>query len=466
VVTKKLLPIAVRATVDNLRTQGPRYAVRNARKLRLALEALGPAFVKLGQCLSAREDVLSEEVAAEIRRLCDQVPPFPWEEAAELVCGELGPRAPELPSEAVAAASLGQVYKIVVDGKTCAMKVQRPDLVGALALDLVLLRRMAAFSRRVIARLCTTSVDPEHVVCCWSQTMWRELDYLREAHMTEHMSEGISSSCVAGLIIPKVCWHLTSPRVLTTEWVNGLKVTDNPRKVTTSHIRVGVETYAAMILDLGLIHADPHAGNLLLISDTEMCLLDFGMVVEVPPSHRYAWAQCLVHLVRGDHEGTLDELVKIGFFPRECPRQTILPVLSRIWSGLVSCGSDTKMRKQLVRTCYEEIKTLVRDFDFDLPDYYLALVRALLTLEGIALSADCDFDIFKAAFPVAIRALTVGRPSRSGNGNVKGALAAAVAGRALDEIWTHRRALMMSGMTAVAVIIGLAALPRVQAGSL
>merc|ERR1712139_736071 len=107
----------------------------------------------------------------------------------------------------------------------------------------------------------------------------------------------------------------------------------------------------------------------------------------------------------GDHERTLDNLIDIGFFPRDCPRHEILQVMPKIWTELVDCGSDIKKRKVAVQECLGEILTMVREFEFDLPDYYLALARAMITLEGIAIAADVDFDIFKAAMPPVLRYL-------------------------------------------------------------
>lgn len=410
VVTRKLLPIVLRGSVACCRTYDARRATAIARSLRVAFQDLGPTFVKLGQALASREDILSDEIAREMRGLCDQVPPFPTEHATAVLSQELGLKAPALPSSAVAAASLGQVYKVIVDGRTYALKVQRPGIDSVIAIDIVLLKGLARLLRRCIRRFCATPVDPEVVTDQFAQVLWRELDYLHEARTMQFMRNRLCHGQVTNLVIPRVRWELTSTRVLTTEWEDGLKVTEHPRAIRESHIRIGVETFAAMILDLGVVHADPHPGNLLVTGRTgqKLCLLDFGMVVAVPPGHREAWASCLVNLVRGDYEAVLDALILIGFFPASCSRTEVLAVMSQIWAELVRCGSNTKKRKQAVRTLYAAILTVVRRFEFNLPDYYVALVRCLLTLEGIALSADCEFDIFKAAFPVAVRALGAG----------------------------------------------------------
>lgn len=403
-VTAKLLPSLVCCTVDCLRRK-PKHSLANTRRLRLALQSLGPAFVKLGQAAASREDVLSDVVVAELRKLCDQVAPFPNEEARLLVATELGSDAPDVIGEVVASASLGQVYRVCVNGQEYAMKVQRPGLAEGLARDVVILKGMAKFVRRIVRWACATPIDPVDIVQSWALTLWEELDYTLEARSMDHMRSALCGR-ISGLVIPNVCSNMSSLRVLTTDWIDGTKVTQDPKCVKDKHIRTGVEAFAAMILEVGLVHADPHAGNFIITHHgNHACLLDFGMCIRVPPAHRTAWAKCIVHLVNHDHDGVLDALIDIGFFPQDCPRAEILPVMSKIWDQLVDCGSDINKRKVAVQLLYSEIMTFVRRFKFGLPDYYVALARALVTLEGLALAADCEFDIFKAIFPVALRFL-------------------------------------------------------------
>eukprot|EP00913_Durusdinium_trenchii_P006775 g6368.t2 len=399
-VTAQLLPIAARIAWQQ--ATGSDQAVENTRRLQHVLEALGPAFVKLGQAAACREDILSQAVAAELRKLCDQVAPFDHLEARRLVECQLGGAAAAAAAarvtaeSCVAAASLGQVYRIQLHGQTFAMKVQRPGLNRALAIDVVILKGMARVLRWLVRHFMAASVDPVQIVDDWAKTLWDELDYKKDTPMPsgktnilqvsvfvqlmEDMRHALCGS-VKGLVIPRVQWPLTSLR----EWVEGQKLTEFPRAVKNQHVGIGVEAFAAMILDVGVVHADPHPGNFIVTGDAEICLLDFGMVCRVPEAHRRAWAQCVVDLVRKDHSAVLDDLIEIGFFPADCPRHEILPVMSKIWAKL---------------------STEVRRFEFSLPDYYVALVRALLTLEGIALAADCNFDIFEAAFPVALRFLS------------------------------------------------------------
>lgn len=404
-VVAKLGPVAVSIARDMNRKLGPRHTEVNTRRLRLALEALGPAFVKLGQAAACREDVLSDVVAKELRKLCDQVEPYPTEDAEALVAEELGSKAPVSLGEVVAAASLGQVYRVRIAGQDYAMKVQRPGLARALAMDVLILRGVGKLVRRILRWKCATPVDPVEVIDNWARTFWSEIDYLNEAKEMESMRMALAT--INGLVIPPVNWQLTSLRVLTSKWVDGTKVTQDPKCVRTRHIRIGIEAFASMILTVGVVHADPHPGNMIITGEgKQVCLLDFGMTLRVPPTHREAWARVVVHLVRQEHSAVLDGLMDIGFFPRDCPRDEILPVMSKIWRQLVESGSDIRKRKKAVQLLYQEIMQLVKTFKFDLPDYYVALVRALVTLEGIALAADCDFDIFQAIFPVALRFLS------------------------------------------------------------
>jgi len=203
--------------------------------------------------------------------------------------------------------------------------------------------------------------------------------------------------------------------VLTTQWVDGQSLTNSVDTILTPrHIQIGVDAFATMVLDIGLVHADPHAGNVIITDKGEVCLLDFGMVVEVPASHRGAWARCMYALIRKDHNQTLDNLIEIGFFPPDCPRERILEVMPKIWNELVDAGSNLEKRKKAVQECFGEVLVLVREFDFDLPDYYLSLVRAMITLEGIAIAGDIEFDIFKAAFPAVLRHLAAQGKAEAG----------------------------------------------------
>ncbi|CAE7762236.1 unnamed protein product, partial [Symbiodinium necroappetens] len=195
-------------------SSGPQNAVENTRRLRLALESLGPAFVKLGQAAASREDVLSDRVAAELRKLCDQVAPFPDEEARRLVVTQLGSGLTL--GRCVAAASLGQVYCIEKNGRQYALKVQRPGLNRALAMDVVILKGIARFLRRVMRCFMAAAVDPEQVVDEWAKTLWDELDYKHEGRAMEHMRDALCGT-VGGLVIPRVHWELTALRVLASE---------------------------------------------------------------------------------------------------------------------------------------------------------------------------------------------------------------------------------------------------------
>jgi len=281
--------------------------------------------------------------------------------------------------------------------------------------------KTASISRRIYSWISVSTLDFVQVVRAWAHTLWQELDYELEARSMDYMRKELVGR-VPGLVIPMVHWPLSGKRVLTTQWIHGKRITDSLDNVTPAQIAIGVDAFATMVLDIGFVHADPHAGNVIITEKGEVCLLDFGMVVEVPVPHRMAWAKCLHALICKQHEQTLNHLIEIGFFPVDCPREKILKIMPKIWTELVDCGSDIKKRKKAVQECFSELLTLCCEFDFDMPDYYLALARAMITLEGIAIAADVDFDIFKAAMPRVLRylaaqgkleAISLGRRLRS-----------------------------------------------------
>lgn len=384
----------------------PRIGVKNAKRIKRQFETLGPSFIKLGQAMSAREDVLGPAVSAELRKLCDQVVPIPLEQARCLLEEDLGSKAPLLEDEPVATASLGQVYRIKVGDQDLAMKIQRPLLAQKLAIDVVILMKAATFFNRI--RTCKL-VDYVQIVRDWAQTLWQELDYEHEGRRQDYMHKQLTGR-VPGLIIPRVHWPLSGTRVLATQWVQGMRLTDSLSKISSKHIATGVDAFASMVLDIGVVHADPHAGNVLITKDDKVCLLDFGMIIEMPEEHRIAWAKCVCSMNRKDHAQTLDNLVALGFFPQDCPRGRILEFMPRIWAELVDSGSDIDKRKLAVQKCRKDIITMVRELEFALPDYYLAFARAVIELEGIAVAADAQFDIFKAVLPHAVRYLAEQRP--------------------------------------------------------
>jgi len=241
----------------------------HASNVRLALTSLGPAFVKIGQQLSIRPDLLPPIVLAELQKLCDSVEPIADSVALEVLRAELGFETVEQIGETfenlhlVASASLGQVYKATVKDtkEEVALKVQRPDMTRNVSLDLYLLNKYGELVDVITSKF--TEQLPFHAafIDCFAQGSYKELDYENEAKNQEFFkSEFLKRK--SNVYVPSVYRQFSSRRVLATEWVNGVKLADAPKERIRQLIPVGVELFLTQMLDIGVMHCDPHPGNL------------------------------------------------------------------------------------------------------------------------------------------------------------------------------------------------------------
>jgi predicted unusual protein kinase regulating ubiquinone biosynthesis (AarF/ABC1/UbiB family) len=383
----------------------------HAKRLRESLTTLGPAFVKAGQQLSIRPDLVSPVVLAELQQLCDSVKPISDEIALDLIRTELNVSdLSEIFAEIrrVASASLGQVYKatLVDDPKqVVAVKVQRPDMRRCFSLDLFWLQTVG------VAVDCFTSVftnqPPFHAALyeSFARGSYQEMDYEREANnqMSFRHELALRQSPV---VVPAVLAQYTTEKVLTTEWVEGIKLADCPVAQIRKLIPVGVELFLTQLLDIGAFHADPHPGNLLVNEAGQLCLLDFGLCAEVDEKSRAAMTRAIVHLLLQDFETLISkDAIELGFLPENTDTTELQPLLTRILTvGVVEGGSSNlHNRKRKLMEISSELNEVFFRYPFSVPPFFALVTRGLGLLEGIALSGDPDFDIFRASAPYARR---------------------------------------------------------------
>ena len=253
----------------------------------MLLTVLGPTFIKIGQSLSIRTDLLSPAYVRGLKSLQDQVPAFPTVEAREIIEGELGQSIDSVFSEfsptPVAAASLGQVYRarLKSDGTEVAVKVQRPNIMDQIALDMHLLREIAPVARRSF----NLNSDTVGTVDAWGAGFVDELDYISEAENAEYFTESIASTPLSGVVFaPPVVEEFTTGKVLTTEWVLGERLDKSSNEDVTILCSIAMNSYLTMMLETGVLHCDPHPGNLLRTPDGKLCILDWGMVTRLDPN--------------------------------------------------------------------------------------------------------------------------------------------------------------------------------------
>eukprot|EP00929_Paragymnodinium_shiwhaense_P057217 TRINITY_DN28632_c0_g1_i1.p1 TRINITY_DN28632_c0_g1~~TRINITY_DN28632_c0_g1_i1.p1 ORF type:complete len:459 (+),score=71.01 TRINITY_DN28632_c0_g1_i1:106-1482(+) len=359
-----------------------------ARELRLRLEDCGPTFIKLGQALSSRPDLLPAMALKELQRLCDECAAFPWEQAREVMEADLG-SAPdaifsgvgETPAP-IAAASLGQVYRWTFNGRTVAVKVQRPGMQEQVSLDLYILLGAAALWDWLMRRLTKQRVDHVALVDAWAGGTWAELDYEAEATNQERFKQALKARMPNDIYVPEVVRECSSQRVLVTEWIEGPKLASCTPEIINRLVPVGLECFLAQLLELGLFHGDPHPGNLLVRDGKQLVLLDFGLIANVDAPNRKLLTWFALHLIRGEWELLYDDLLALGFLPDDVDRNELLPVLSAVLGKAIANGSNLRRRAHVFKSMSDDLNQIFYEFPFMVPAYFALITRAVTVLEG------------------------------------------------------------------------------------
>jgi predicted unusual protein kinase regulating ubiquinone biosynthesis (AarF/ABC1/UbiB family) len=381
---------------------------RRATQLRVLLTKLGPAYIKIGQALSTRPDLVPPVYLEELTKLQDQLPPFPNEIAYQFIKEELG--APpeevyaELSAQPIAAASLGQVYKgKLKTGEEVAVKVQRPDLREGITIDLYILRNLAAWVQKKVKRVRSDLVG---ILDELGDRIFEEMDYIHEGENAERFFELYGH--MQDVYVPKIYWEYTNRRVLTMEWINGTKLTQteeiSAQGINARYlIEVGVQCSLRQLLEHGFFHADPHPGNLLATTDGKLAYLDFGMMSEIKPPQRYGLIEAIVHVVNRDFEGLAKDYVKLDFLSPETDLTPIIPAFARVFAD----AEGASVADLNIKSITDELSALMYEYPFRVPPYYALIIRSLVTLEGIAIFIDPDFKVLSEAYPyVSKRLLT------------------------------------------------------------
>lgn len=385
---------------------------RRAIQLRELLTQLGPAYIKVGQALSTRPDLVPPLYLEELALLQDQLPPFPNEVAFRFIEEELGDRPEqiyaELTSSPVAAASLGQVYKgKLKTGETVAVKVQRPGLARRIALDVYILRRLAQWVQNNVKQVRSDLVA---IMDEFGTRIFEEMDYTQEGCNAERFANLYGH--LQDIYVPKIYWQYTGRRVLTMEWVSGTKLTNleaiKAQEIDAKYlIEVGVQCSLRQLLEHGFFHADPHPGNLLATPEGKLAYLDFGMMSEVKPYQRYGLIEAVVHLVNRDFAGLAHDYVNLEFLSEDTDLTPIIPALANVFNNALGASVAELNFKSIT----DQLSEVMYEYPFRVPAYYALIIRSLVTLEGIAINVDPNFKVLSKAYPyVAKRLLTDSSP--------------------------------------------------------
>ncbi|MEO1348299.1 MAG: AarF/ABC1/UbiB kinase family protein [Cyanobacteria bacterium J06635_15] len=383
---------------------------KRAVQLRNVLTHLGPTFIKVGQALSTRPDLVRQNFLDELIKLQDQLPPFSTELAFRIIEAEIG-RTPDeaysfISGEPVAAASLGQVYRArLYSGEEVAVKVQRPNLVPRITLDLFLLRLGAGWLSPYLP--LNLGHDLTLIVDEFGSKLFEEIDYLNEGRNAEAFAANFQDD--SKVKVPAIYWRYSSRRVLTLEWINGCKLTD-VEKVKAAGldsdelIEVGVSSGLRQLLEFGFFHADPHPGNLFAMPDGRMAFIDFGMMDQLDQETKETLVDSVVHLINRDYERLAQDFVKLGFLTPDVDIHPILPALEAVLGDAVGASVGDFNFK----TITDRFSELMYDYPFRVPAKFALIIRSLVTQEGLALSLNPNFKIVDIAYPYVARRLLTG----------------------------------------------------------
>ncbi|WP_414153496.1 ABC1 kinase family protein [Prochlorococcus sp. MIT 1307] len=375
-------------------------AKSRAKEFTELLVELGPAFIKGGQALSTRPDIIPKVVLEELAQLQDQLPGFDGELAMACIEEDLGVSVEEiyknLDKEPISAASLGQVHKGTLrTGEKVAVKVQRPGLREQITLDLYIVRNIALWLNKNIKLIRSDLVA---LIDELGKRVFEEMDYLNEAANAERFKN--LHKLNLKIAVPMIYKKATSRRVLTMEWIEGVKLT-NLKAVKNlgidpdEMVEIGVNCSLQQLLEHGFFHADPHPGNLLALNDGRLCYLDFGMMSEVTRESRIGLIQAVVHLVNRNFNKLSEDFVELGFLAKDVDLKPIIPAFESVFTTALEVG----VKKLDFKVVTDDLSNVMYKFPFRVPPYYALIIRSLITLEGIALSVDPDFKILGAAYP-------------------------------------------------------------------
>lgn len=393
---------------DKRTSTTPARQKRRAVQLRETLTALGPAFIKIGQALSTRPDILTGPYLEELSKLQDQLPAFSNDIAYRFIEEELGspPQTlyAQLTPEPIAAASLGQVYKGQLHtGEWVAVKVQRPDLAEQITLDIYILRGLAAWVQKTNKSIRSDLVG---ILDEFAGRLFEEVDYTQEGRNAERFAQ--LYGYLPEIYVPKIYWEYTNRRVLTMEWITGTKL-NQPQQIQAQGIDarhlidVGVNCSLRQLLEHGFFHADPHPGNLLATPDGKLAYLDFGMMSEIKLEQRYGLINAIVHIINREFEALAHDYVHLGFLTPETNLEPIIPALGIVFNNALGAS----VAELNIQSIFDQLSEIMYEYPFRVPSYYALIVRSLLTMEGIAIGVDKDFKVLSAAYPyVAKRILT------------------------------------------------------------
>ncbi len=388
-----------------------------AQRLRLAMEELGPTFVKLGQVLSTRPDLIPTEYSDEFRKLQDKVPPFDKVAVHKQLQLEFGATSAELfaefNDEPLAAASIGQVHKArLKSGEEVVLKIQRPDIEATIETDLDILMGLAYLIENHMPE--EMIADPVSIVREFRRVVRRELDYTREGRTIDRFAANFEDDKT--IIIPEVFWDYTGRTVLTMSYMQGIKINDFTRLEEAGYdlkiiARNGANTFLEQVLGHGLFHGDPHPGNILVAPDNVICMLDYGMVGHLDETLKFQLIDLILAIVSRDVDRIISQLLYSGDITDDTDRKQLKRDMSEFMDDYYEISLQRIDSGKLVSEFIEILQRHRIKFPADL----ILLAKALVSMEGLGKQLDPEFNLADNLKPFIARVIR----ERMGASNLK-----------------------------------------------
>lgn len=372
-----------------------------AERLRLLFEELGPTFIKFAQILSTRPDIIPADVIREFEKLQDEVPPFSLAEAKEIIEAELGDDVENIfasfDEKPLASASIAQVYKAVLhSGEVVAVKIQRPGISKTVEIDLEIMLHLATLMEKNIEEI--SFQKPTRVIEEFARTLERELDFSTEAANMERVAAQFVNDRT--IYIPKVYPDYSRIRVLTMEYVNGIKVTEidkllaaglDPKIITVR----GGDFVMKQVFEFGFFHADPHPGNVFALPDNVVCPIDFGMTGSVDKRQRALFVDIMESLALKDAERCARLMLELGEYEEEPD----IRVFEREIDDFMGKHLFKSLKDLDVARLLQDLLEIATKNKIRVPPVIFLMIKAFAAVEGIARLLDPEFDMITHATP-------------------------------------------------------------------
>ena len=388
-------------------TDRPVFETTRWERIRLIIEELGPTFIKLAQALSNRADLLPQALIDEFEKLQSNVPPFPTEEARQIVTAELGRPLEEVFAEfedvPIGSASIGQVHRARLHtGEEVVVKVQRPDVRDKVESDLRLLHELVRLTGGFLRK--QGLANPQDVVDAFERSMTKELDYTSEARSMEQLRKLYEN--YSTFYIPKPYRELSTAKILVIEFVNGCKITDKEQLLAwglspETVAETGMDIYLTQIFEFGFFHADPHPGNVLVRPDGTLVLIDFGMVGKLTKQQKYAFAGVFIGMARQDARS-----MALNF--RRLAISSDIPDMRAFeadLNGLIEEFALLDVQEMRMSDLADALQGIIYQYKLQVPGAVFLILRALVILEGIGRVLHPSFNTFEFVRPYGARIL-------------------------------------------------------------